>query len=120
MAGPPQASHAATSALPAGAGAEDFAATALDRPAFDISAASAGSWEPSAPVPPAGPPAAAAGRPPRPARQGAPVPQSDLGLKVALGALIALIVLLVIAIVAGLVVTMSGEGREADAVEQGE
>lgn len=125
---PPKASFAATSVLPASGhapagGAEDFAATTLDRPAIavDVKQPPSGGWG-SAPA--AAPSAAQPSRPAGTAAQarpaGAPVPQSDLGLKLALGGLVALIVVITIVILVGVVTTMGDDEEAVDATEQTE
>ncbi len=115
---PAQASFGSTSALPAAGfdapnpGGGNFAATALDRPAFDFDpkqAPTAQNW--SAPAGAATPSAPSSPRaaPPSQARAtGKPLPKSDLGLKLALGGLVALILVLVLAIVAGLIMQVGG------------
>ncbi|MCZ7678527.1 MAG: hypothetical protein M5U28_07035 [Sandaracinaceae bacterium] len=90
---------------------EDFAATALDRPAIDVAIHAPAAWG-SAPAPASSSPQPRAPAPPSAA------PPSDLGLKIALGALVALIVVITAVIVVGLVTTMGAE--EPDAGEQSE
>ncbi len=93
------------------AGGDDYGVTSFERPAFDFDAK-----EPQG--------AAGAARrnvagPPHPRAAASAVPQSDLGLKLALGGLVGLIVILLIALVVGIVMQVGGdEEEEADTSEQ--
>ena len=73
----------------------EHSATALDKPTFDYEIAS---------DPAAGPPPSAAARAPRPAARPVdprPVPKSDTGLYIGLGAVVFLIFVLIVAIIIG-------------------